>query len=174
LRVGQAEVERSAAEIDVMRSMYHPMATIRAGRASTMTEGAGAMLMFGISVPLWRDKLRAGVAEARAMERMAAADLSAMQRMIEGEIAAAYAEVQAGAETRRSLETDVVPRARTAVEAALSAYGAGQSTLVSVVEATRSLWDTRSELIMAQTAASVARARLDRAIGELPREGSPP
>jgi outer membrane protein, heavy metal efflux system len=174
LRAGQAEVERSAAEIDVMRSMYRPMATIRVGRASTMAEGAGAMVMFGVTVPIWRDKLRAGVAEARAMDRMATADLSAMKRMIEGETAAAYGEVEAAEVTRRSLEVDVVPRARMAVDAALSAYAAGQSTLISVVEASRTLWDTRSELIMSETAANLARIRLDRAIGATPREGTLP
>ena len=79
-------------------------------------------------------------------------------------------EAQASAETRIALDTDVVPRARMAVNAALSAYGAGQNTLVSVVEATRALWDARSELIMAQTAESLARVRLDRAVGESPGE----
>jgi outer membrane protein, heavy metal efflux system len=166
LRAGEAEVQRSAAEIEVMRSMYRPMATVRAGRASTMAEGAGAMLMIGVSVPLWRSALRAGVSEARAMERMANADLNAMQRMIEGEIASARAEVESTRETRRSLETDIIPRAQMAVNAALSAYGAGQSTLVSVVEASRALWDARSELLMAETATSLAWARLDRAAGE--------
>jgi cobalt-zinc-cadmium efflux system outer membrane protein len=166
LRAGEAEVQRSAAEIEVMRSMYRPMATVRAGRASTMAEGAGAMLMIGVSVPLWRSALRAGVSEARAMERMANADLNAMQRMIEGEIATARAEVESARETLRSLETDIIPRAQMAVNAALSAYGAGQSTLVSVLEASRALWDARSELLMAETAASLAWARLDRAAGE--------
>lgn len=165
LRAGEAEVERSAAEIDVMRSMYRPMATVRAGRASTMAEGAGAMLMIGVSVPLWRGALRAGVSEARAMERMANADLTAMQRMIEGEIASARAEVESTRETRRSLDVEIIPRAQMAVNSALSAYAAGQSTLVSVVEASRALWDARTELVMAETAASLAWARLDRAAG---------
>jgi hypothetical protein len=43
LTAGAAEVDRAVAEIDVMRSMYKPMATIRVGRASTMAEGPGAM-----------------------------------------------------------------------------------------------------------------------------------
>ena len=174
LRAGAAEVERSAAEIDVMRSMYRPMATVRAGRASTMAEGPGAMLMIGVSVPLWRGSLRAGVSEARAMERMANADLLAMQRMIEGEIASARAEVESTRETRRSLEAEIIPRAQMAVDAALAAYGAGQSTLVSVVEASRALWEARSELVMAETTASTAWARLERAAGEnTSRPGAP-
>ena len=41
------------------------------------------MAMFGISLPIWRDKLHAGVAEAQAMRAMSEADLRAMTRMIE-------------------------------------------------------------------------------------------
>jgi outer membrane protein TolC len=170
LRAGQAEVERSGAEVAVMRSMYHPMATLRVGRASTMAEGPGAMFMFGVTVPIWRDKLRAGVDEARAMERMAIADLQAMRLMIEGETAAAVADVEAAREAQQALEADVVPRARQAIDATLSAYAAGQTTLSSVVEASGVLWDARSELIMVATAADLARLRLQRTIGESPGE----
>jgi outer membrane protein, heavy metal efflux system len=165
LQAGAAEIVRSAAETDVMRSMYLPMLTVRAGRASTMAEGDGAMLMIGVSVPLWRDALRARVSEARAMERMAASDLQAMQRMIEGEIASAFAEVESTREIRRSLAQEIIPRVRMAWDASLAAYGTGQLTLVSVLEASRLLSEARSELVMADTAASMARVRLDRAAG---------
>jgi outer membrane protein TolC len=165
LRAGTAEIERANAEVAVMRSMYRPMAMVRAGRASTMAEGSGGMLMLGISVPLWRDRLRAGVDEAQAMERMAQADLVAMRRMIEGEVAAARAEAEAARETLQALETDVVPRARSAVNAALAAYASGQGTLVLVVDASRALWDIERDRVMAQTQASEAWARLELALG---------
>src|SRR5688572_31079139 len=109
-----------------MRSMYRPIATIRAGRASTMADGSGAMLMIGVSVPIWRDRLRAGVAEARSMERMARADLEAMKLMVAGEAAAAREEVEAARETVRSLEVEILPRASMAVDSALAAYSSGQ------------------------------------------------
>ena len=166
LRAGEAEVARSAAETGVMRSMSLPMLTVRAGRASTMAEGDGAMLMLGISVPLWREASRARIAEARAMERMAASDLQAMQRMIEGELAAALAEVESTQEIQKSLATDIIPRAQMALDAALAAYGSGQTTLLSVLESSRMLWEARSELVMADTAANLAWARLHRASGQ--------
>ena len=165
LRAGTAEIERTTAEVDVMRSMYRPMAMIRAGPASTMAEGAGAMLMFGVSVPLWRSRLRAGVDEAQAMERMARADLTAMQRMIEGEVAAARADLQAAAETLRALESEVVPRARSAVDAALADYAAGRGTLLLVLDASRALWDIEAERLMTETQVGEARAYLDVALG---------
>jgi outer membrane protein, heavy metal efflux system len=174
LRVGAAEIDRATAEIEVMQSMYRPMLMVRAGRATTMAEGPGAMLMLGVSVPLWRDKLRAGVAEARAMERMAQADLLAMRRMIEGEIAAAYAQDEAAFERLRALEADVMPRAQAALDAAFAAYAAGQASLVTPIEAARAFWDLRNEQVMAESAALEARARLQRAIGRTTSPGMAP
>jgi outer membrane protein, heavy metal efflux system len=64
LEAGRAEVARAAADVEVMRAMFRPMATVRTGPAYTMAEGRGWMAMVGVSLPIWRGKLRAGVAEA--------------------------------------------------------------------------------------------------------------
>ena len=165
LRMGEAEIERAQAEIDVMRSMYKPMATIRAGRASTMAEGPGAMLMIGVSVPIWRGSLRAGVVEARSMERMARADLEAMKLMVAGQVAAALEEAQAARETVRSLELEIIPRAAAAVEAALAAYSAGQGSLVGVIDASGAVWRARGDLVMANSQLGEAFVALERALG---------
>jgi cobalt-zinc-cadmium efflux system outer membrane protein len=174
LRVGAAQIDRATAEVDVMRSMYRPMAMVRAGRASSMAEGEGAMLMVGVSVPLWRSRLRAGVDEARAMERMARADLVGMQRMIEGEVAAAYAEAQATRALLRALELDVLPRARSAIDAALAAYAAGQGALVLVVDASRALWDVETDRLMAESATARAWVQLELAVGNRAPSGTAP
>ena len=165
IRMGEAEIERAQAEIDVMRSMYKPMATIRLGRASTMAEGPGAMLMVGVSIPIWRDSLRAGVAEARAMERMARADLEAMKLMVAGEVAAAREDVQSAREAVRSLELEIIPRASAAVDAALTAYSSGQGSLVSVIDASGASWRARGELVMANSRLGEASIALERALG---------
>jgi cobalt-zinc-cadmium efflux system outer membrane protein len=174
LRMGEAEIDRASAEIEVMRSMYKPMAMIRAGRASTMAEGPGAMLMIGVSVPIWRDRLRAGVAEARSMERMARADLEAMKLMVTGEAAAAREEVEAARETVRSLEVEILPRASMAVDSALAAYSSGQGSLVSVMDAFDALWRARADLVMASSQLGAASVSLERALGRgTSTEGTP-
>jgi outer membrane protein, heavy metal efflux system len=172
LRRGTAEIARAAAEVDVMRSMYRPMAVVRAGQASTMAEGEGAMLMVGISIPLWRGPLRAGVAEARAMEAMARADLEAMRLMVDGEVVAARESVLAARAEVLALRDDVLPRARIALEPTVSAYASGTGSLLSVLDAAQALWMAEAELVMAETGLGLAWARLDRARGagrEVPR-----
>jgi outer membrane protein TolC len=165
LAAGRAEVARAEAEEQVMRDMFRPMATIRTGPSSTMAEGRGWMAMVGISLPIWRGKLRAGVAEAQAMRAMSQADLQAMTRMVEGEAAVAVNQLQAARDRQTALNTDVLPRARMAIEPAVAGYTAGQLPLVSVIEAVQVLWRVQSELVAADMELGLAWARLGRAIG---------
>jgi outer membrane protein TolC len=165
LAAGRAEIARAEADVQVMRDMFKPMATIRTGPAYTMAEGRGWMAMVGISLPIWRDKLRAGVAEAQAMRAMSEADLRAMTRMIEGDAAAAVNQLQAARDRQDALTTDVLPRARMAIDPAVAGYSAGQLPLVSVIEAVQVLWRVQSDLIAADTELGLAWARLGRAIG---------
>ena len=165
LAAGRAEILRAEADVQVMRDMFRPMATIRTGPAYTMAEGRGWMAMVGISLPIWRDKLRAGVAEAQAMRAMSESDLRAMTRMIEGEAAVAVNRLQAARERQSALTSDVLPRARMAIEPAVAGYASGQLPLVSVIEAVQALWLVQSDLIAADTELGLAWARLGRAVG---------
>ncbi|WKN21108.1 TolC family protein [Azotobacter vinelandii] len=167
LAAGAAEVDRTNAEIEVMRSMYKPMAMVRIGQAETMAEGSGAMFMVGVSIPIWRERLSAGVSEARAMQQMADADLEAMRRMVASEVLAAREEVNAVRSQARVLETEVLPRALAAVDAALAGYAAGQGTLVAVIESARALWEVQSEQVMIESDLGEAWARLERAMGTI-------
>ena len=165
LIAGRAEVARAEADVLVMRDMYRPMATIRTGPAYTMTDGRGWMAMVGISLPIWRGKLRAGVAEAEAMRAMSQSDLLAMTRMIEGEAAVAVTSLQAANARQTALVRDVLPRARMVIEPAVAGYASGQLPLVSVIEAVQALWLAQSDLIAADTALGLAWVRLGRALG---------
>ncbi len=165
LASGRAEVSRAEAEVQVMRDMFRPMATFRAGLASTMAEGRGWMAMVGISLPVWRGKLRAGVDEAEAMRAMSEADLQAMARMIEGDAAVAVNQLQAARDRQQALREDVLPRARMVIDPAVAGYAAGRLPLVSVIEAVQALWSVQSDLIAADTDLGLAWARLGRAIG---------
>jgi outer membrane protein TolC len=161
----RADIARAEAEVQVMRDMYRPMATIRTGPSYTMTDGAGWMAMVGVSLPIWRGKLKAGVAEAEAMRAMSEADLRAMTRMFEGEAAVAVNQVQAWRDRQRALTTDVLPRARMAIDPAIAGYSAGQLPLVSVIEAVQAWWLVQADVITADVELGLAWVRLGRAIG---------
>ena len=121
--------------------------------------------MVGISLPIWRKRLRAGVAEAEAMREMAKADLDAMTRMVEGEAAQALNQLQAAKERNRVVREEVVPRARYAIDPSLSSYAAGRLPLVSVLESVQTLWTAQSDLIESEVELGMAWVRLGRATG---------
>ncbi|MFZ5843598.1 MAG: TolC family protein [Pseudomonadota bacterium] len=166
LRAGTAEVERAAADIDAMDAMYSPMAMVRFGYASTMTDGRGAMLMFGVSLPIWRDKLRSGVAEAQAMAQMARADRDAMYRMVEADALAALAQLESAQIQFHRLNDEVLPRAQRVIAPALASYAAGRGSLLSVLEAVQTWRSVEAETVMAYRKLGTAWAQLYRATGQ--------
>jgi outer membrane protein TolC len=149
-----------------MKSMYSPMAMVRTGPSYTMTDGAGWMVMMGISVPLWRGRLRAGVAEAEAMVDMAQADLTAMRLMVEGDAVASREQARASRERFLALRDEVVPRARQAIEPTIAGFAAGELPLVSVIEVAQTLWSAEADLVSAELALGLSWARLRRAMGD--------
>lgn len=165
----RAEIARADAELQVMRGMNRPMATIRTGPSSTMAEGQGWMAMVGISLPIWRGARRARVNEAEAMRTMSEADLRAMTRMIEGDAAVAVSQLQAAYDRQRALRDNVLPRARMAIEPTVADYAAGRLPLVSVLAAVQALWSVQAELISAEVQLGIAWVRVARAIGAFTR-----
>ena len=163
LRAGRAEIERARSEIAVMDAMYRPMAMVQTGPSYTMADGMGWMVMVGVSVPLWRDKLRAGVDEASAMTDMAEQDLLAMQRMIAGDAVVARERVIAARTRWLTLRDEIVPRARATIEATLADYANGQLPLVSVLEVAQALRTAEMDQVVAERELGLASARLARA-----------
>ena len=165
LAAARAAVRRAEAEIDVMKSMFRPMATVRTGPAYTMAEGKGLMLMVGVSIPLRRSALRAGVAEAESMRAMAASEVDAMTRMFEGEATSAGHEFNAARDRFAAVRDNVLPRARAAIGPSLSGYAAGQLPLTTVIAAVQSLWQVEGDVINAELRLGLAWLRLQRALG---------
>jgi len=165
LAAGRAEIVRAEADVQAMRDMFRPMATIRTGPSYTMTDGKGWMAMVGLTLPIWRGKLHAGVAEAQAMRAMSETDLRAMTRMIEGDAAVAVNQLQATRDRQTARTSDVLPRARMAIEPAVAGYTSGQLPLVSVIEAVQALWLVQADLIAADTELGLAWVSLGRAMG---------
>jgi outer membrane protein TolC len=130
-----------------------------------MTEGLGALFMVGFTVPLWREKLSSGVAEAKSMVAMADADVQAMKTMIEGDVTAARAQVIAARARLESARDKVVPLSKKAFDLALASYAGGQTPLVSVLDAARMLREARMEEIDAEITLAAAWARLGRVTG---------
>jgi outer membrane protein TolC len=159
--------EKANAEIDVMKAMYTPMAFVRVGAARTMEAGNGVMLMVGFTVPIWREKLAAGVNEAKGMSAMVDAETAAMRKMIEGEVGSARGELVAAKIRFETTRDKIVPVARQALSLTLSQYATGTTPLVSVLDALQMLRMAQMELVVNEVRVGVAWARLGRAMGKV-------
>ncbi len=156
---------RALADIDAMHSMYAPMAVVRAGPAYNMIDGVGAMVMVGISIPLWRERLGAGVTEAQSMAAMANAEIVAMERMVAGNVIVARERVLAERTRLVAIRQDILPRAKLIVATATGSFAAGQGAMLAVFDSARDLRDIRMQEIMARARLSAAWARLRRETG---------
>lgn len=165
LAVMKHKLEKANADISIMSAMYKPMAFVRTGPSYTMADGPGAMLMIGFTVPLWREKLSAGVSEAKQMSTMVDAETAAMRTMIEGDVAGARGAVIAARIRFDTARDKLVPIARQAVSLQLASYATGQSALVSVLEALAMLRMIRMEEVVAEIRVAAAWVRLGRAVG---------
>lgn len=98
-------------------------------------------LLFGVSLPIWRDRYRAAEREARAEVRASENDRLNRLYALEAELREAK-QARADALRRVQLYRDtLIPQAREVVTAEESAYQAGQVDLLNLIEAQRVLLD---------------------------------
>lgn len=155
----------ASANVAVMQGMYWPMAFVRAGTARTMEMGQGAMLMLGISIPLFWERRSGGLEEARAMLVMVDAETAAMRNMIQGEVGGARGELVAAEARWATARDEVVPLADKTVSLTLASYVGDQVPLVSVLDAVRTLREAKMRAVVAELAVARAWIKLSRAVG---------
>lgn len=128
------------------------------------TEVRGSL---AISLPLF-----SGLGDAQRAAEIrhdaALADLDTERRTARAEVITAYRRWEAVAIEARALAAEVLPATREAASLSRRAYEEGEATLVSVLEAERSLAEVEMELVGARAAAALARAELERASGGRP------
>ena len=136
------------------------------------TERMGS-LMLGFTLPVFAGQRQLKMREeARAMEQMAAADLTNMRAQVDARIS----ELMAGLDRSRTLvelyRSQVLPQARATVESSFSSYRVGRVDFMTLVDAQMTKNQYEQELAMLLAEYGAAAAELEMTIGrELPRGG---
>ena len=126
-----------------------------------------------MSLPIWRDKIAAEVAGAKAEE------LAAQSRLKAGQIdlAVSFAEKSfAYRETSRNLaliENDLIPKARQSLETVRAGYRADTMDFSAMTDAERMLLDLQLEAAETRTAREIALAELSIMVAGLPPANAP-
>ena len=170
LQTLEAGIAAADAEEALARREYWPDFTIMAGY-DNMWEMSEHRWMAGasINVPIQRTPRRAAVDEARYRSAEQRARLRGEQAQLKEAVTIALHRAREAHHDLVLLEERTLPVARAQVEAARSAYEAGQVTLTALLDAQRSLWAFEEREIKARAELSAYLADYDYARGLLPR-----
>jgi outer membrane protein, heavy metal efflux system len=127
----------------------------------------------GLTLPLWRDKIAAGIAAAQASKRAAEARLGAEQVRLTADFALKAYDYREVTRDLALLENRLVPKARQSLEIARAGYLAGRIDFFNLIDAERTWLNFRLQEVAARTRRELVLADLSLTIAGLPPEGAP-
>ena len=143
----QSAIERSAKTLDLARKEAQPDFDLRFayGQRERNLDGMRREDVFSLTVamnlPVWRkDKIEPRIAEAQAMREQTLDVQQAQQNEV---LARLRQQVAVAEQSRKSVglyETDILPQARLAVEATLSAYNVSRVDLLTLLDSQMTLF----------------------------------
>ena len=115
---------------------------------------------FSMTLPIWRDKIAAEIAEAQKNKRAAAASLSAAQISLAGDCAEGAHSYHEANRNLNVLDERLVPHAQQSLDITRAAYLSGRLEFLDVIDAERVLLDLQLERVEAQMQREISLAEL--------------
>ena len=176
-RAARDAVEAAAARVELEQAKVFPNLDIgleieRGERRSGESHGTEALVgpSLGFTVPLF-DQNQAQIAKARMVHMETQALLDALERSIMQETRDAADRLASAWDVASLYQQQVLPQVQETLSLSEATYQAGQTTVLNVIDAQRSLLETRRANLAALQDAANAMAELERAtarpVGEL-------
>ncbi len=160
------EMEQRSAALDLEKAKAIPDVTISAGwQRFGDTRDNAAIVGVSIPLPLF-DRNQGGVLEAKSKEAKAREESRAAELKAHAALADAYQSLSSSLAAASGLKEQVLPAARLAFETAQEGYREGKFSFLDVLDAQRTLFETRGKYIEALAGYHKARAEVERLIGE--------
>lgn len=128
---------------------------------------------FGVTLPIWRDKIAAQIAAAQAGKRAAEARLSAEQIALAVEFAEKSFMFRDASRNLELLNQRLLPMARQSLAVTQSGYATGKVDLLAVIDAERTLLDVQLSEAEGRLQRELALAELSLLILGVPPENAP-
>lgn len=176
LRAGAAAVDRGQVAVDLAERDFKPDFAVQAGYMNRGGLDPMWQAGVGITLPLYRGRRHAAVAEAEAGRRAAALQVEAVRAQIRFRTRERAAQLRAAERMAAVYADGILPQARLSYEAAIASYQAGKVPFLAVLEALSTLYRDRIDHLRVLAAherikASIAEASLD-ASTEMPSAGT--
>ncbi|MEH6435078.1 TolC family protein [Massilia sp. DD77] len=159
----RALVEQRQASVDVERSRRMPDVTVAVG---TKREDGRRQTVVGLSVPLpLFNRNQGSLLESLRRTDKARDELDAESLRLRTELVDAYARLSAALEEVAVIATDVLPGAESTYQAASRGFELGKFSFLEVLDAQRTLFQSKNQYLLAVAESYRASADIDRLVG---------
>lgn len=165
VKIAKLEIIARDALTKIERSRAVPNITISAGVVNNQEVGLNQAL-FGLSIPIpVFDRNQGNVQEAVSRKFKAEDELVAIKNKIQTNLASQYERLRAARQSTLSLKNDILPNAQSAFDAANRGFSLGKFNFLDVLDAQRTLYQTKSQYINALLEAHQSIAEIERTLG---------
>lgn len=172
LRRMEAEVRMAEAAIALARKSKVPDFSL-----GLMADVINSPTLFrpqaGVTLPVWRDKIAAQIAQAQAGKRAAEARLSSEQIQLAVDFAAQSYNFREVTRNLDLLQQKLIPKARKSLEIARAGYLAGQINFFNLIDTERTLLNFQLQEVEARTRREIVLADLSLSIAGIAPAGAP-
>lgn len=123
------------------------------------------MITVGVSLPVWREGLKAGVRETAAMTEAAHEQVRDLTVQAESEVRALLAATRSQRNLASLYESSIIPQAEASLQSAEAAYEAGGADFLDVLDSERRLLAAKIAEVEALSDLGKSLAALERAVG---------
>ncbi|MFN7141931.1 MAG: TolC family protein, partial [Limisphaerales bacterium] len=127
----------------------------------------------GITLPIWKDKIRAGIAAAQSLKRAAEERFSGEEIQLSVELADRLFVFRETSRNLDLLETRLFAKARQALDLSRAGYVSGQATFLDVMDSQRTLLEFQMSAIDARNLRETAIAELTLIVAGYPPLDAP-
>lgn len=159
------EMVQREAVLDLERAKAIPDLTLTAGaRRVEDSDDTGAVLQFSVPLPLF-NRNQGNIAAAQARLLKARHEGLAARVEVNAVLLEAYSRLVASSERLKALEKEILPSAKELSDATSKAYPTGGSDLLSVLDAQRTVYSTRLEIVNASAEFQKAKVQIEALTG---------
>lgn len=178
----QRRIERAESEAALARRAFWPDFTVGAAYTDvrqgdltpTMTGRDAFNLSVGITIPLWWGKQEARLEEAQVQRRRVESELEDFRLQVQADVRDLRERLRRQQRQLRLLGEQLLPQAETSLEATLSAYKAGRTDFLDLLDAERTLFQLQMKREETHARALQTAAKLEHAFGQLSLDGVRP
>lgn len=167
IRAAQIEITAREAIAEVERSKSIPNITMTAGVINNQELGYNQALL-GLSVPIpVFDRNRGNLQEAISRQYKAEDELAALRNRLTADLASQHERLKVARQAAESIESEILPGAQSAFDAANKGFKAGKFGFLDVLDAQRTLFQARTQYIQVLIDAHQAVAEIERILGDI-------